>query len=190
MNALGIDLGKHGGLVLLAGDGTVRCWTRTPLSGKEYDGRGMAAALRGVLDRCSGQEIRAFVEAPATFNQRTPQALVTGIGVGRWMQALDMLNVPYQFVYAQTWVPVFAPRPKRARGKDAPAETLEQKKARRQRDHKDSKERLMVAARWLQPTAVPWDSLNKVDRSGIADALLLAEYGRRYIVHSATGADH
>jgi hypothetical protein len=176
MNSIGIDLGKHGGLVLLASDGALLGWARTPLIGKHYDGHAMAYKLRCLLDWVpEGEETRAFVEAPAVFGLMNSQAAAVGEGVGRWMQALEMSSVSYQLVPAQTWVPVFAPTQKRRPGQ--PKESPQAKQARLVRNRKARKEKLVLEAMRRFP-GIPWSTLNKVAASGVADAALLAEWGR------------
>lgn len=175
MKFLGIDLGKRGALVLLDGDGALLGWWRTPLAGKEYDGYAMARRLEWVLEKSAGDTVRAFVEGPVVMALHSPQAEAVGEGVGRWKQALDMKGIGYQLVYPSKWVPVFAPREKR---KKNPDETPKQAEARRRRQRLENKERLMAEARRRYPKEILWDDLTTETRSGVADALLIAEWGR------------
>lgn len=161
MNNLGIDLGKHGGLVLLGQDGALLAWARTPLAGKEYDGFAMQSRLDEVLDNCAGQPVRAFVEAPNVMGLFSKQAAAVGTGYGRWVQALEIKGVGYRVITATSWTAMFLPAKRKGMTRE------------------DRKGHLVRMARTLHPTAVPWDSLNKDTRSGVADALLIAEYGRR-----------
>lgn len=161
MRTLGIDLGKRGGLVLLAEDGALLGWARTPLAGKDYDGFEMAAKLRWALDQCADSPLRAFVESPNVMKLYPTAAFQVGMGFGRWIQALEAAQIGYRVVAASTWTSMFLP-------------TKRKGWTRPQR-----KEFLVQQARRLCPPGIPWDALNKEARSGVADALLLAEYGRR-----------
>ena len=183
MASIGIDLGKKGGIVSLRGDGALLGWARTPLAGKEYDGFGMEARLVWILDRCAGEPVRAFIEAPVIMKLRAPQAFSVGEGCGRWMQALQDAGIGFEMVQPLKWVRFYLPAPKRKkRGPDDPKETDAQADERRMKNRLENKKRLLERARRLHPTGIPWDSLNQEARSGVADALLIAEYGRRAIL--------
>lgn len=162
---MGLDLGKHGGLVLLAENGALLGWARTPLAGKEYDGRRMAKVLSELLDQCpEGEPLRAFVEQPAPILRGGASSPLTGLaigtGYGRWIQALDMLEIGYRVIGASTWTAMFLPTKRKGMTRE------------------DRKAHLVRMARQRHPKGIPWDSLNKDSRSGVADALLIAEWGR------------
>lgn len=179
MASLGLDPGKRGALSALHRSGALITWARTPLIGGEYDGRRMGRILKDVLAKCAeagDPDLRAFVETPLVFNLQGPQAMAIGQGVGRWIQTLELLGIGWTFVHPQTWVRAYIPKPNRQ--KPPPGESKKDKDARLRKNRTENKAKLLAIAMQRWPVAVPWDRLNKEAQSGVADASLLADYGR------------
>ena len=161
MNYLGLDPGKHGAVVVLSPDGGVLDWWRTPLAAKDYDGPAMQRIARASAVM-SNAGLRAFLEAPAVYGLYSSLAYTVGFGFGRWMHALESEQVSIgRIVPASVWTAMFLPAKRKGMSK------------------KDRKAHLVAQARRLQPEKIPWDTLNQQARSGVADALLIAEWGRR-----------
>lgn len=165
MIALGIDPGKLGGLAWIAHGGTVLRVEATPLipgrGAGEYDLR----MIRSMLIERPG--VRAFIEVlpdlpPGPQFGGMKAARARGVAEG-WAWSCAMLQIPYELVSPRAWQRVMLA--------DVPGD--------------DTKARSVLAAQRLFPTT----DLRATPRcrkasDGIADALLIAEWGRRRL-HAA-----
>lgn len=158
MIVAGVDPGFSGGFALLDGDGHVLRLDDLPVehvpntSGK-MRGRYVEPRLRAMLDY--GPCTIAFVERQQSMPDQSAQStFATGQGFGLIRGILVGLNVPYELVSAVTWKSVMLA----GLGRD--------------------KSHALEKARALFPTA----DLGKRKDAGRAEALLLAEYGRRLIL--------
>ncbi len=162
MNILGIDPGKSGAAALLGGDGYLLKWFRTPVVAKEYSGAGIQEIME-LMNRKYRNNLSAWIEfqnggsygggrvgATSTFQ--------TGLGYGRWLQALEGNDIPYRIVTPAMWMKKFASKAKIS--------------------GKERKAYHVLLARLMWPASVPWDKLPKDAQEGIAEASLIAEYGR------------
>jgi hypothetical protein len=163
---IGIDPGVSGAVAALAGSGRVvavddtpTVWARPGRSRRRaYD----VAAMRALLARhvVDGALVHAVVEhQQAMPRQGVTSMFSTGFGYGLWVGLLAGLGVPHTVVAPRKWqIAMLA-----GRG--------------------DPKARALLAASRLFPElAVPRF------RHGRADALLLAEYGRRLLAGAAREA--
>jgi hypothetical protein len=159
-NFLGIDLGKQGAAVLLDPHSQpIGAWP-TPLLAQDYDGMGLLELLKQA--KACGP-CRAFVEQPMAIAQNgIGNALTVGMGFGRWCQTLDVVGIGFVVVPANRWTTMWLPPPKKRKGW-----TREQRK-----------DFLFRQARTRWPEAIAWDRFRTDQRSGLADAALLAEWGR------------
>lgn len=156
---IGIDPGLSGAVAAISADGVVIRLDDTPTiwtkSGKRrrrvYDVDAMRVALSRHMR--DGTMVRAFVEQQQAMpRQGVTSMFSTGFGYGLWVGLLTAIRVPHTIVAPRRWQAVMLA----GRG--------------------DSKAQAMLAASRLFPeAAIPRT------RHGRADALLLAEYGRRLL---------
>ncbi len=162
MNILGIDPGKSGAVVLL-NERYIVDWWCAPIIGKEYNGFEMQRISVKVLGYCGPLKTTAFIEFQnaGAYNKLKIGAtsiFQMGLGYGRWLQALEGNGIPYRTVTPAMWMKKFASKAKIS--------------------GKERKAYHVLLARRMWPTSVPWDKLPKDAREGIAEAALIAEYGR------------
>lgn len=157
---VGIDPGNTGALVVLE-DGEVEFHdTPTYRDGKKtrIDAAGCAALLRDLKYDClpdSGKRLMVTIErVGARPNEGVSSMFTFGHGYGIWIGALAALEIPYQLVTPQAWKKVMMP--------GAPHD----------------KDASRIVARRLFPTQTE-EGLSRKKDHGRADALLMAEYGRR-----------
>jgi hypothetical protein len=163
---IGIDPGLSGAVAALAGSGRVVAVDDTPTfwarSGgsrrRAYD----VAAMRGLLARhvVDGALVHAVIEhQQAMPRQGVTSMFSTGFGYGLWVGLLAGLGVPHTVVAPRKWQIVMLA------------------------GHGDPKARALLAASRLFPElAIPRRC------HGRADALLLAEYGRRILSGTVAAA--
>jgi hypothetical protein len=152
----GIDPGKTGALALLDADGQVLDLTPMPMIGREYD----VATIAGTLHRWRERQTFVCVEKlqPMPRSMGGASANFARGVASAWSWVLIALRVPHHVVPPRTW----------------------QKRMHEGTVGWDTKARSIQAAGRLFPST----SLLRTPRSrkldhGLADALLIAEYGRR-----------
>ena len=156
---VGIDPGLSGGVAILGMDGDVKSLSITPTlsvgkTKRDYDMQEMKSLLSvdGVL--------WAFIESQsARPGQGVSSTFKTGYGYGIWMALISSCEISLNVVSPRAWTSKML--------SGVPG---------------DGKNRNILAAKRLFPKA----DLRKSERArkphdGIADALLIAEYGRRQI---------
>lgn len=161
---IGIDPGLDGACVLLAGGDPLFFDTPTLNVGKGkvvrrvYAEQQMAAKVRSI--RREYAELTAILEQVHSMPGQGVRSMFTmGTGYGLWLGILSALEIPFQVVTPQRWKGMLMD----GQGKEKDA----------------SRARAMQ----LFPSASEWLSRKKdVDR---ADALLIAEYGRRLLTVDA-----
>lgn len=154
---LGIDCGKTGALGIILADGAVEAHdtptTKPP--GAEYLPVELAALLRPYAGRTDVFAVIEAVNVPRGPGGKVlgnvSAALTTGTGFGLWVGALTALEIPYEVVHAASW--------------------------KRKLTLSSDKGASRVRAQALFPQAFELFKLVKHD--GRAEAVLLAEYGRR-----------
>lgn len=160
MNYIGIDPGLDGALAVIT-DTNVECVHDTPTLTKkvargtkrEYELVKMADYLR----LWTGEHTHAFVENVHSMPGQGVRSMFSmGYGVGAWHAILTTLDIPYTLVTPQSWKKLLIPEA----GKDKDASRLK--------------------AMNLFPRVSDLFVRKKDD--GRADAILIAEYGRRRAV--------
>ena len=164
---IGIDPGKKGAIARLHRNGEAAYpqsaeWRLTPIlktSGTrpEYDVDGMVRILEELLDGSDRKSV-IIEKQQAMPGQGRSSCFQIGLGMGLWLGILASLRISHAVVHPRTWKKVIL--------RDVPGT--------------DQKARSILAAQRLFPDV----SLLRTPRSwkkddNIADALLLAEYGRR-----------
>jgi len=161
--SIGIDPGKHGAIATIRGDGAsavpIPIIKASKGNGRdEYD----LVAIREILCSWLGCGIFVTVEKAQPLPPKMKGGGIAnyhrGVSRGLWEAMLVALRLPYQLVAPRTW----------------------QKLMHAGTSGADTKQRSIIAAQRLFPGA----DLRRTERSkkpddGIAEALLLAEYGRR-----------
>tara|TARA_Y100000114_G_C11753034_1_gene325417 strand:+ start:800 stop:1309 length:510 start_codon:yes stop_codon:yes gene_type:complete len=156
---IGIDPGLSGGVAILDMDGAVRSVSLTPTisvgkTKRDYDIQEMQRLLSG------GDVLWAFIESQsARPGQGVSSTFKTGYGYGIWLALITSCEISLNVVSPRTWTSKML--------SGVPG---------------DGKDRNILAAKRLFPKT----DLRKSERArkphdGIADALLIAEYGRRQI---------
>lgn len=154
MTHVGIDPGITGAIVILDDDGKLIAAMRTPVYGtgrKEYDVQAMIACLEGAL----GTKCRGTIEkVGATPRDGKVGAFNFGRGYGLWQGLMAALGLGYEEVPPQRWQSrMLAGQPRGPKVKESAVK--------------------VAKALWPSlPIRVKADW-------GIADAALIAEYGRR-----------
>lgn len=166
MQFMGIDPGKLGGIAVVDPEGHVVTVQPTPIvdgqKGRpEYDLPGILKALCFHAGAGPSAGVFVTVEKAQPMPPKMPGGSIANFhrGVGRgWEWMLCALGIPYQLVAPVTW--------QKAMHAGTPGE--------------DTKQRSILAAQRLFPGV----RLQRTERcrlpsDGLAEALLLAEYGRR-----------
>lgn len=153
---LGIDCGKQGALGVILPDGSVEAHdtptTKPP--GALYLPVEMAALLRPYAGRTDVLAVIEQVNAPRANGKvigNVTGALQMGVGFGLWQGLLTALEIPHEVVSAAVW--------------------------KRKFSLTSDKELSRVRCQALFPQAMPL--LKRKMDSDRAEALLMAEYGRR-----------
>jgi crossover junction endodeoxyribonuclease RuvC len=153
LSIAGIDPGKSGAIAVIDHNGlmVVDCPTIIVNDKKQFDERGMARLFKGII---SEKNVMVFMElVHAMPGQGVVSMFSFGQGYGIWLGILACCDVSYELVTPQTW-----------------------------KRHmlcgisgKDNKAKSVIAAKRLFPECGQW---KKKDHNR-ADALLIAEWGRR-----------
>jgi len=156
---IGIDPGVGGAVAALDGRGRLVALDDTPTimvrSGRRQRRAYDVAAMRAAVSRCAagGTAAHAVIEHQRAMpKQGVASMFSTGYGYGLWVGLLAGLGIPHTVVEPQRWQAAML----LGRG--------------------DPKARALLAASRLFPSIVIPRT-----RHGRADALLLAEYGRRLL---------
>jgi crossover junction endodeoxyribonuclease RuvC len=151
---IGIDPGLTGALAILSADGSLELVTDLPIVRDRSLAWVDGSALQSMLlDAIAGRQSRAVVERVSAMpKQGIASAFLFGVGFGSILSVLQAMHIPIEFVTPVVW--------KRSYGlsKDKHASL-----------HK---------ARLMFPAA----ELHLAKHDGRAEALLIAEYGRRTFI--------
>jgi hypothetical protein len=155
---IGIDPGFKGAVAFLTGGsgGTDAYVIPTPLLGSGiYD----EAAIFDLVRRYKTLHVHAIIEQAQAFpKQGVSSTFKTGFGYGLWRMALVADEIPYTVVSPARWQRAMFVGVTKA----------------------DSKKMSIVAAKRLFPgVSLKRTVRSRVDDHNMADALLIAEYGRR-----------
>jgi hypothetical protein len=154
---VGIDPGLGGALAVIDGHAVKLYDTPTAFIGTKGKRDYLIANMADILMRHGKDETESFAVVESVHSmpaQGVASSFSFGRGLGIWEGVLSALQIPYAKVAPQTW--------KKALLFDMP------------RDNKDSSR---IAATRLFPNAA--DMLARKKDDGRAEALLMAEYGRR-----------
>jgi crossover junction endodeoxyribonuclease RuvC len=153
MNYIGIDPGKQGAVAVLSEDGFPMLYD-CPLVGKELDVVSMATLLRPY---CELGAVAILEKVGARPGQGVVSMFSFGVGYGMWRGILAAFGARVHLVAPQTW------------------------KAAMLRDTDKSKDASVLTAMSLFPglAAKQLTGSRGGIKDGRAEALLLAEYGRR-----------
>jgi hypothetical protein len=166
---IGIDPGKSGAIAIVRpGNSEVHNFS----TWKEHH-----AQIQAEIWGEENLDIFAVIElGQKRMGERAKSAFAFGENCGGWACLLEVLGVPREFVEASKWkkaMGISVTMPKRK--PDAPKPTEEQKKRARAAHKKKLKELSIKRACELFPQMVK--EIGKNDNK--AEALLIAEYGRR-----------
>ena len=162
MDIIGIDPGITGAVACIYKNGTVAIWDTPSIEVKkgkkrknEYLPAEMAKLLFDLYGGPDFDPMHAFIEQVGAMpNQGVTSMFNFGKGYGMWIGILAALEIPYTFVTPQKW-------------KKELMQGMSDKDASRLR------------AQQLYPTISDQLKLKKHD--GRAEAILIAEYGRRQL---------
>ena len=152
---IGIDPGKKGAVAIIDQAVTVH---RTPMIGKDYDERGMFEMLRD--SKASFAVIETVWIRPG---EGRSSGVTMGMGYGLWRGMLVALEIPYEIVSPQSW--------KRRMVTGLAKGTSDKAK-------KDAS--ILAAKRLFPGVRLRHSDKCTVDNDNFAEALLIAEFGRRY----------
>lgn len=155
---IGIDPGQTGAVAMIC-NGDVSTWdtpTTITKKGKKNRTEYLPAQMSGILSDMTGSpEVHAFIEKVHSMpGQGVASSFNFGTGFGLWLGILAGLQVPYTLVTPQAW-------------KKALMQGMADKDAAR------------IRAQELFPCAA--GMLSRKKDIGRADALLIAEHGRRML---------
>lgn len=167
---IGIDNGKKGGIAIITSHKDTIAFAgtfSTPLIGNEFDENSMVSLLQKKVSL----DCKAFIEEVRFLPQQSSSAGGNyGMGHGLWRGMLVALGIPYEIVPPQDWQRVMLKGVKK--GKPG----IKHKMTRR----KKSKEASILIAKRLFPDVNLFPSeRSRKESDGMAEALLIAEYGRR-----------
>lgn len=150
MRVLGIDPGKKGGYAVIELDGEVKIYGRMALSGREISIQPFVELMKG-----QAEKLLVVIEKVHSMPSQSSQSTFTfGEGYGKIKGACEALGVSYELAHPQTW----------------------------KREVLQGTDRTKQAAiEWVK-RRYPGVNLargGKVESDGIADALCIAEYGKR-----------
>jgi hypothetical protein len=151
---IGIDPGLSGAVATISGTDVKLYDTPTAETGKGTKRDYLIANMSSILYKIYEDSFCVLEAVHSMPKQGVASSFSFGRGLGIWEGILSAHNIPYAKVAPQTW--------KKAMIADMP------------RDNKDSSR---IAATRLFPNAV--DMLSRKKDDGRAEALLMAEYGRR-----------
>lgn len=167
MISIGIDPGLGGGFAALNASGGVICLEPTPATVKaprEYLEQRMAGLVLGVASTLEGAH--ATIEAQQAMPGQGVRSMFTiGLGYGLWRGILSANSVPYAIMRPQAWRKVLG----LAAGADKGASVA-------------------LAMRLFPSVADRLVGPKGGLRDGLAEALLIAEAGRRTVTETAAAA--
>lgn len=158
MRIIGIDCGKDGAICSLQ-DGVVQFFDVPTMAAgtgnkRDYDLSGIGELLTSLTAECPGNECHVFIEKQQAMpKQGVVSCFQIGMGYGIWLGCMAILTVPFTLVHPTTW------------------------KKRMLSDMPVSKEASVHRALQLFPHVR--DELKRKKDHNRAEALLIAEYGRR-----------
>jgi len=155
MFILGIDPGLKGGLALIDDTGSIRYIGQTQVAGKEIVVRRFVELITGY-----SVPVMAVMEKVHSMPRQSSQSTFRfGEGYGKIKGILETLNTRYELVHPQTW--------------------------KKEILHGTDKSK-QAAIEWVNRVypGVDLRQGKKVPSDGIADALCLAEYGRRKFLNA------
>ena len=165
MNAkifIGIDPGKDGGVAVIFDDGSLQLHLTPVIAGEKRGRQYNVSEMSRIIAQYSSRDAFAVLEAQQAFpGQGVTSMFSVGRGYGLWEGILSALAIPYTTVRPNVW--------KRDMLRGVPGE---------------GKARSIYAAQGLFPEAdlvqkpTPTSRKRKC-RDGLAEALLMAEWGRR-----------
>jgi len=153
MNFLGIDVGKTGAIALIRNDGMIDIQDCPVIKvGKKYetDTVAMANLVKELTQGC-GNLFCVIEKVNAMPNQGVVSMFSFGTNYGLWLGILSALAIPHQLISPQRWKKEFG--------------------------LSSDKEASIILAKKLYPSSAKLINLKKHD--GRAEALLLADYGKR-----------
>lgn len=163
---MGIDPGKEGAVVILDAKGEPAGFFKVPVvktgTKAEYDLQTLVGVVEKVKNLFDPKAVLEFVHSMP--KQGVASTFSFGKGLGIWMGMLSAFRIPYTEVRPNSWKSIFFQAiPRDAKGKH-------------------SKEASILAANRAMPhcSYLYTKEKGKTDHN-IADALMIAEYGRRYI---------
>lgn len=151
---IGIDPGLRGAVAIIDGTDVKLFDVPTAETGKGTRRDYLIANMSSIVDVPAGNVFSVIEAVHSMPKQGVASSFSFGRGLGIWEGILSAYRIPYAKVAPQTW--------KKAMLGDMP------------RDNKDSSR---IAATRLFPNAS--DMLSRKKDDGRAEALLMAEYGRR-----------
>lgn len=152
---IGIDPGQGGGIAIIGEDFQTASWVM-PMAGKEIDGHAVANYLRGLPPST------VFIEkVHAMPKQGVSSTFKFGMGYGLVIGVCEALGIPYRLVTPQAWKKVVL------------AGTTKDKDA------------AVSFVRRAYPGVDLTPGKKRVPHDGIADAVCIAEYGRRVMAKVA-----
>lgn len=159
MYFIGIDPGLTGAIVILAEKGDTGLFYDTPItqvkSGKKTKNEYLPSEMAGLLSGYTSQNCHVFIESVHSMpGQGVSSSFNFGKGFGIWIGILAALKLPYTLATPQAW-------------KKLLMQGMKDKDAAR------------IRAQELFPGCV--SQLSRKKDIGRADALLIAEYGRRIL---------
>lgn len=173
---IGIDPGKKGGIAVVDGSGDMLIARAMPC---RKDGEIDAAALRALLKFATDDVVCGIVileKAQAMPKQGVTAVFTYGVGYGKIKAVLELLELPVEEVRPNVWKKALGlttklqPRTMKETNKECVARTAQRKYA--------GKIRAVELAGQLFPAFNPYRYRGGL-RDGEAEALLLAEWGRR-----------
>ncbi|HEX5137386.1 MAG TPA: hypothetical protein VFY93_10455 [Planctomycetota bacterium] len=172
---LGLDPGASGGIALLDKDGKPLLTVKCPETERDL----WDVVNGAVRDHCVGVGVRAFIERVSSGPGQGVAAMFSfGMSYGALRMALVAAGIPFELVTPQKWQEGFGlPKLPKMPPRLAPGASKEEieanKKAQKERSaaKRDKKNALKARAQQLFPSV-------KVTHA-TADALLIAEWGRR-----------
>lgn len=177
----GIDPGKKGAAAVVLPDGKIRVWRTPTLDGKLYDLKGVkrvAQEMRALgvklvmVERQQASYLRKGPGMEKRANQQVRNSFQVGYGYAMWQMALVMAGVPHEVVMPAVWkkrMGILVPSnfgDEDARSKEAKVRSI----ALCQRTHPEHD------LRWNP------DHHSSKPSDGMAEAILLADYGARHVL--------
>jgi hypothetical protein len=160
---LGIDPGKEGGFCLMSADGKVKRFWRMPLTGGKVCGVQLAALYHKIKDMC--------LLPPRCFVEKVQARPTDGrVGMASYFKGAGLLEMPV--LWGWSFVHVTPPSwcAKMHAGID-------------KKLHPKEKSRSYISQHWPElytPGSPIWPPRMKKPHEGIQDALMIAEYARRF----------